>query len=60
MRVLVKRKPSAQIFDVSAVFLEAEGAIIAHEDINAMVACGIVERCYDSSGHGDLHRISTH
>ena len=43
---------------IPAVFLEAEGAILAHEDVNAMVARGIVEGCYDSNGHRDSREMS--
>jgi hypothetical protein len=57
MRVLLERKPSTQIFGLSAKFLEAECAIIAHENINAVVTCGIVEECYHSSGHGESREI---
>jgi hypothetical protein len=43
---------------ISAVFLEAEGAILAHEDVNAMVARGIIEGCYDSNSHRDSREMS--
>ena len=49
MGVLVQREPTTQIFDVPAVFLKTEGAILAHEEVDAMVACGIVERCVITS-----------
>jgi hypothetical protein len=43
---------------ISAVFLKAEGAILAHEDIDAMVARGIVEGCDDSNSHRDSREMS--
>lgn len=58
MGVTLERKPSTEIFMVSAVFLEPESAIFAHEDINAIVTYGTVEGCYDSSGHGGSREIS--
>lgn len=43
---------------ISAVFLEAEGAILAYEDVNAMVARGVVEGCDDSNSHRDSREMS--
>jgi len=50
---MVERKPSSSVLGVSTVFLETECAIDTHEDINAMVVCLILDRCYNSGEHGD-------
>ena len=36
-RVTVQWKPSLQVFRVPAIFLKAKSAIVAHEDIDAIV-----------------------
>jgi hypothetical protein len=51
-------KPTSHVLWIPAVLLETERAIVAQEDIDAMVAGRIVEGCYDSSGHGDSPETS--
>ena len=46
-RVTMERKPPSQILGIPAVLLETERAIVASENINAMIARGVVEGCYD-------------
>jgi hypothetical protein len=54
----VERKPSSHVLGIPAVLLKAERAVVPHEDIDAMVARGTVEGCYDSSSHGDSDETS--
>lgn len=52
MRVMVQRKPSSSVFVISAVFLETERAIVAHEEFDTAVPRVIFERFYNPDGHG--------
>lgn len=54
----MERKPPSHVLRISAVLLETERAVVANEDIDAMVACGIVEGRYDTSWHGGSHVTS--
>jgi hypothetical protein len=54
----MERKPPSQVLGIPAVLLETERAIVASEDIDAMVARGAVEGCYDTSWHGDSNETS--
>jgi hypothetical protein len=51
----MERKPPPHVLGIPAVLLEPECAVVAHKDIDAMVARRIIERCYDSSGDGNSH-----
>ncbi len=52
----VQWKPTLRIFRVVAKFLKAEGAIVADEDIDAIIASRTVKRRYDELCHADSAR----
>ena len=52
----MKRKPPLQILRIPAIFLKTERAVVPHEDIDAMVACGTVEGTHDASVHENYVR----
>ena len=56
-RMTVQWKPTIKIFRVLAEFLEAERAIVAHEDIDAMIAIRAIKRGYDKLGHAESARM---
>jgi hypothetical protein len=54
----MERKPTSHVLGIPAVLLKTERTILASEDINAMVARGVVKGCYDASWHGDAKETS--
>ena len=59
MRVAVERKPTAQILRIPAIFLEAECAVGAHENIDTMIARGVFEGLQNLDGRGHSGNGST-
>jgi len=50
--IAVKRAPRCAVLRISAVLLEAERAVGAGKDIDAIVAILILDRLQDLIGHG--------
>ena len=52
MRETVERKPAAPVLRIPAIFLETECTVDTHENVDAMVACGVFERSQNLEGRG--------
>jgi hypothetical protein len=54
----MERKPPSRVLGIPPAHLETERAVVANEDIDAMVAGEAIEGCYDASWHGGSHVTS--
>jgi hypothetical protein len=55
-RMTVQREPTLEIFRIPAKLLEAECAIVAHEDIDATIASRAIKRRDNNRGHAESGR----
>ncbi len=59
MRVTVEREPSTHVLRIPAIFLETERAVVAHENIDTVIARRVFERVEDLDGRGHSGNRST-
>src|SRR5712691_8158282 len=59
MRVAVERQPTCHVLRIPAIFLEAECAVGALENVDTMIACGVFERSQNLDGRGHSGNSST-